>query len=81
MTEEITLDELLAALQQTEDPEGRGLSAEEISRRVGRSVPWVRARLRALQTQGRLAPVQWRVSCGLDGRIVRIPVYSLKNGG
>ena len=77
MTDEISLDELLAALQETQGSEGRGLSAEEISRRIGRSVPWVRARLRALQQRGRLAPVQWRLSVGIDGRMVRVPVYSL----
>ncbi len=77
-TEEITLDELLEALRQTQGPEGRGLSAEEISQRVGRSTDWVRKRLRALQGQGRLAPVAWRTAFGIDGRVIKIPVYSLK---
>lgn len=76
--DEVSLDELLAALRQTEGPEGRGLSAAEIGERIGRSVPWVRQRLRALQAQGRLAPVQWRMSHGLDGRLIRVPVYSLR---
>jgi len=41
-------------------------------------VDWVRKRLRALQGLGRLAPVQWRTSYGLDGRVIKIPVYSLR---
>ncbi len=79
MEDQIGLEELLAALWQTEGPEGRGLSAEEISQRIGRSVPWVRKRLHALQAQGRLAPVQWRSGIGLDGRLTRTPVYSLRS--
>ena len=75
---QFSVDELVEALRQTEGQDGRGLSAEEISRRVGRSVDWVRKRLRALQGLGRLAPVQWRTSYGLDGRVIKIPVYSLR---
>ncbi len=76
-----SMDELVAALQQMEGPEGRGLSTEEISQRVGRSTEWVRKRLRALQANGRLAPVQWRQSYGLDGRVIKVPVYSLRKDG
>ena len=76
--ETISLDELLAALQQAETQEGEGgLSVEEICHTLGRSTAWVRQRLRALQAQGRLV-VSRRTTFALDGRLAHVPTYSLR---
>jgi DNA-binding IclR family transcriptional regulator len=69
------IEALLAELETTSD--NGGLSVNEIAARTGRSVSWVRGRLRTLQIEGRLVPGHRRATA-IDGKASHTPVYRVK---
>lgn len=74
ITEQDLIEAILAA--SATGPDAAGLTAAELVDRSGMSEKWVRKRLRALKTAGRLA-VGRAGRETIDGRVVRVPVYSL----
>lgn len=73
----ITLEAWLQELEWVAGGSSEGLSAQEIAQATGRSLGWVRQRLRILLEKGRLH-VGYRTGTAIDGKLYRLPVYRLE---
>lgn len=77
MAKTITVDQWQAEMERVlARRSDDGQTAGEIAAELGRNVKWVRGRLAALASQGRLV-VGRRESRSIDGRPTTIPVYTI----
>lgn len=79
----ITEDELVAALfsaQTASEAVSGALTTRELANRVGRSVQWVRDRLRTLIDEGQVEAGEVQI-VDIAGRKTISPAYSLKAKG
>lgn len=54
-----------------------GLTVQELALKTGRSVEWIRSKLKLLAAAGRLV-VGRKKAMGLDGRDILVPAYKIK---
>lgn len=77
---EITEDDLVAAVLAAYEPDDDsiGMTTRELIAKTGRCNKSVLQQLRRLKDAGRLEVAQRRDE-SIDGRVIRVPVYVLKN--